>query len=157
MRDHVVPTVHEVQGHASEYREIVTAFDPVTLTSEQRASPHFAVHSEQGRYIRISIPRDADQELREDDVLVVDQDVAVIVKAAPEDLIIVGATNAFEASIAAYQLGNLHQPARFQPNAMLTPYDPMAAQVLDRLKIPYSREMTPFVGERVGAYTGHSH
>ena len=60
-------------------------------------------------------------------------------------------------AIAGFQLGNLHRPARFTDEAILTPADPMLADVLARLDIPYQERLAPFVGRRYGSFTGHRH
>ena len=59
--------------------------------------------------------------------------------------------------MAGYQLGNLHRPVRFTDGAMLTPADPMVADLLARLDIAYERKTMPFVGRRYGSHTGGHH
>ena len=59
--------------------------DEMTLTSEERASAHFSALSRDGRQVRVSLPRGS--ELQDGDVLVRDGDVAVVVRAAKEELL----------------------------------------------------------------------
>jgi urease accessory protein len=159
MSDPDSPIATTVLGNEGDFRSKVREFDEVALTAEERASPHMAVESLQGRRIRISLPRGEQHELQDGDVLLVneDQDWALVVRAADEDLFVLRPETALDWGIAGYQLGNLHRPVRFMPETMLTPYDPMVASVLNDLGIPYSRNNTPFVGRRVGSHTGHSH
>jgi urease accessory protein len=58
---------------------------------------------------------------------------------------------------ACYQLGNLHRPARFTEDGVLTPYDPMAEQILAGLDVVVRRVKQPFVGRRFGAAGAHHH
>ena len=131
------------------------ASDQLLLTSEERSSPHMVGHTEGGRTVRLSLPRGT--ELNDGDVLALDGDMAIVVTAAPEDLFVVTPRDALEWGVIGYQLGNLHRPVRFTNDMMLTPADPMVADLLNRLKIPYDRRMTPFVGRRYGSHTDHHH
>jgi urease accessory protein len=83
---------------------------------------------------------------------------AVVVRAAEEDLLLIRPkSDALEWSAACYQMGNLHRPARFLPDGILTPYDPMAAQMLSGLAVVVERVRRPFVGRRFGAAGAHHH
>lgn len=145
--------VTEVLGTIGDFKEKVTASDQLLLTSEERSSPHMVGHTEGGRTMRLSLPRGT--ELNDGDVLALDGDVAIVVTAAPEDLFVVTPKDALEWGVIGYQLGNLHRPVRFTKDTMLTPADPMVADMLNRLKIPYDKRLTPFVGRRYGSHTGH--
>lgn len=145
--------VTRVLGRIGDFKEKVTASDQLLLTSEERSSPHMVGHTEDGRTVRISLPRGT--ELNDGDVLALDGDIAIVVTAAPEDLFVVTPRDALEWAVVGYQLGNLHKPVRFTNDMMLTSVDPVVADVLNRLKIPYDRRMTPFVGRRYGSHTGH--
>ena len=144
-----------VLGTITKYKDRVRAQDPLLLNSEERASPHMLGHTEGGRDIRISMPRGT--ELNDGDVLALDCDVAIVVQAAPEELFVVSPGDAFTWGVAGYQLGNLHRPVRFTGNSMLTPADPMVADMLDRLGIAFERKKMPFVGKRYGSHTGSHH
>ena len=144
-----------VLGTIGDFKERVMASDQLLLTSEERSSPHMVGHTEGGRTVRLSLPRGT--ELNDGDVLALDGDVAIVVTAAPEDLFVVTPRDALEWGVIGYQLGNLHKPVRFTNDMMLTPADPMVADLLNRLKIPYDRRMTPFVGRRYGSHTDHHH
>lgn len=130
--------------------------DPLELTSDERASPHFASTTQSGRQIRISLPRGA--ELQDGDVLCYDDDIAIVVKAKDEDLLFLKpGADAIAWWAACYQLGNFHRPARFRDDGVLTPNDPLAAQMLQRLGIAIERINAPFVGRRFGATGAHHH
>ena len=147
--------VTEVLGTMDGFKEKVKGFDRLLLTSEERSSPHLVGHTEGGRTMRLSLPRGT--ELNDGDVIAVEGDVAIVVAATPEELFVVSPRDAVEWGVAGYQLGNLHKPVRFTHDTILTPADAAIADVLNGLKIPYDRRMTPFVGKRYGAYVGHHH
>ncbi|GLK66923.1 hypothetical protein [Hansschlegelia plantiphila] len=130
--------------------------DPLELTSEERASAHFSARTPGGRLVRVSLPRGV--ELQDGDVLLRDGEAAVVVRAAAEDLLWLRPRgNAVEWSAACYQLGNLHRPARFLEDGVLTPRDPLVTQMLHGLDIEVERVTRPFVGRRFGAAGAHHH
>jgi urease accessory protein len=147
--------VTQVLGTAAELAGQYRKEDPLPLSSEERSSPHRVGRTEAGRSLRISLPRGA--ELQDGDVLAIEDGVAIIVRAVPEPLFIVRPVDALGWGVAGFQLGNLHRPVRFTETALLTPADPMVADLLDRLAIPYERAEAPFVGRRYGSFAGHAH
>lgn len=147
--------VTEVLGTAADLAPRYRREDPLPLSSEERASPHRLGRTEGGRSVRISLPRGS--ELQDGDVLAIEGEVAVVVRAAPEQLFLVRPADALGWGVAGFQLGNLHRPVRFTDTALLTPADPMVADLLDRLAIPYERAEAPFVGRRYGSFVGHHH
>ncbi len=147
--------VTRVLGTADSLKGRFQHEDSLLLGSDERASPHLVGNTVAGRSIRISLPRES--ELNDGDVLALDGDVAVIVRAAPEELFIVRPSGALQWGIAGFQLGNLHRPVRFTDEAMLTPVDPMVGELLKRLDIPFERRTMPFVGRRYGSFSGHAH
>ncbi|WP_020188318.1 urease accessory protein UreE [Methylopila sp. 73B] len=130
--------------------------DPLDLTSEERASAHFSAVTEGGRKLRVSLRRGT--ELQDGDVLLREGDLAVAVRAAPEDLLwLRPAGNVLEWWAACYQLGNLHRPARFLRDGVLTPRDPMVRQILAGMDVQIEEVTQPFVGRRFGAAGAHHH
>jgi urease accessory protein len=132
------------------------SIDPVELTSEERASAHFVAETASGRQLRVSLPRGT--ELQDGDVLALDGDTAVVVKAKAEDLLLIKpGSDRIAWWAACYQLGNLHRPARFREDGILTLYDPMALRIIRSLGVPVERIREPFVGRRFGAAGAHHH
>ena len=105
--------------------------------------------------MRISLPRGT--EINDGDVLALDGTTAVVARAAPEALYVVRPEDAYTWGVAGYQLGNLHRPVRFTDEGMLTPADPMVADLLTRLGIAFEEQTIPFVGRRYGAHGAHHH
>ncbi len=140
-------------GKLSSLGAAVCSVDPLELTADQRARPHFRKRTAAGVEVIVSLPRGS--HLDDGDVLCLDNGVAVVVRAAPEDLLEVTPRTAREWGVVGYQLGNLHRDVRFQDECLLTPYEHSTEQVLASLGVPCSRITRSFTGARYGAYTGH--
>jgi len=147
--------VTAVLGTVESLRGRFESEDPVPLNSEERASAHLVGRSEGGRDVRISLPRGT--EINDGDVLALDGATAVVARAAPEALYVVSPEDAYAWGVAGYQLGNLHRPVRFTDEGMLTPADPMVADLLTRLGIAFEERTIPFVGRRYGALGADHH
>jgi urease accessory protein len=150
-----VPVVEAVLGNLTELDRPVEAVDELDLTAEERERAHLRARSRGNREFIISLPRGA--ELHDGDVVYVEGGVAVVVVAAAEDVLEVSPRTPREWALAAYQLGNLHRPARFLPDAILTPYDRSSAETLRALGVAAHRVKRGFVGERCRALIHHRH
>jgi urease accessory protein len=150
-----VPVVEAVLGSLTELDRPVEAVDELELTAEERDRAHLRARSRGNRELIISLPRGV--ELHDGDVVYIEDGVAIVVVAAPEDVLEVNPRTPREWAFAAYQLGNLHRPARFLPDAILTPYDRPAAETLRALGVATRRVQRGFVGERCRALTNHRH
>ena len=149
-----VPVVAAVLGNLADFDPGVDAVDELELTAEERERAHRRVRSKGNRELIISLPRG--EELQDGDVVYVDGQVAVVVVAAAEDVLEVSPRTTREWAVAAYQLGNLHRPARFIEDAILTPYDCSTDEVLRGLGVLARRVTRGLVGERSGAVM-HQH
>jgi urease accessory protein len=150
-----VPVVEAVLGNLTELDRPVEAVDELDLTAEERERAHLRARSRGNRELIISLPRG--EELHDGDVVYIEDGVAVVVAAAPEDVLEVSPRTPREWALAAYQLGNLHRPARFLPDAILTPYDRSSAETLRALGMATRRTRRGFVCERCRALTNHRH
>ena len=150
-----VPVVAAVLGKFAQLTPQAEAVDEVELTAAERERAHLRVRSRGKRELIVSLPRG--EELQDGDVIQVDNGVAVVVVAAPEDVLEASPRTTREWALAAYQLGNLHRPARFLGDLILTPYDRATAEVLRGLGVATRRATRGFVGERCRAFTDHQH
>jgi urease accessory protein len=150
-----VPVVEAVLGNLTELDRPVEAVDELDLTAEERERAHLRARSRGNRELIISLPRGV--ELHDGDVVYIEDGVTVVVVAAPEDVLEVSPRTPREWALAAYQLGNLHRPARFLPDAILTPYDRSSAETLRALGVATHRVKRGFVGERCRALRHHRH
>jgi urease accessory protein len=145
--------IESVLGNLESLGSQVKAVDPIELTADLRTRPHFRRTAASGAEVTVSLPRGVT--LEEGDVLSLTGGVAVVVRAAPEDLLEVRPRTALEWGVTAYQLGNLHRDVRFGDDCLLSPYEESTEQVLRASGVPYERVMRSFAGARYGAYTGH--
>ena len=150
-----VPVVAAILGKLAELDRPVETVDELELTTAERERAHLRVRSRGNRELIISLPRG--EELHEGDVVHVEGRVAVVVVAAPEDVLEVSPRTTREWALTAYQLGNLHHPARFLGDAILTPYDRSTDEVLLALGVATRRATRGFVGERCRAVMHHHH
>jgi urease accessory protein len=150
-----VPVVASVLGNVAELDPPIETVDQLELTAEERERAHLRARSTGNRELIISLPRG--EELHDGDVVYVEGGVAIVVVAAPEDLLEVRPRTTREWALAAYQLGNLHRPARFLPDAILTPYDRSSEEAMRALGVPARQTTCGFVGERCGALMYHQH
>lgn len=142
-----------ILGSLADLHGQYTETDVVVLTAEERLSPHGLLHSEGGRSLRVSLPRGT--ELLDGDVLAIADQVAIAVRAAPEQVLVITPPDALTWGIVGFQLGNLHRPVRFSQTALLTPADAMIAEMLERLGVPYEQCLTPFVGKQYTFQSTH--
>ena len=89
-------------------------------------------------------------------MLAIDGDVAIVVEASPEDILTISPESNLAWGIIGFNLGNLHRPVRFTETSILTPSDPLVADMYNRLGIKFERLMIPFVGQR-SDQSGHIH
>lgn len=150
-----VPVVASVLGNVAELDPLIETVDQLELTAEERERAHLRARSTGNRELIISLPRG--EELHDGDVVHIEGGVAIVVVAAAEDLLEVRPRTTSEWARAAYQLGNLHRPARFLPDAILTPYDRSSEEALRALGVPARQTTCGFVGERCGALMDHGH
>ena len=150
-----VPVVAAVLGNVAELDREIETVDQLVLTVEERERAHLRARSTGNRELIISLPRG--EELHEGDVVYIEGGVAIAVVAAPEDVLEVRPRTTREWALAAYQLGNLHRPARFLPDAILTSYDRSSEEALRALGVPTRRARRGFVGERPASFVHQHH
>ena len=138
--------IAKILGTLADLQSQYAETDVVVLTGEERLSPHGILQSAGGRSLRVSLPRGT--ELLDGDVLAIADGVAIAVKAAPEQVLVIVPGDALTWGIVGFQLGNLHRPVRFTETALLTPADTMIAEMLKRLQVPYEQRLIPFVGKQ---------
>ena len=79
-------------------------------------------------------------------------------QAAPEDLLVVTASEPLTLLQAAYHLGNRHVALEVRPDELRLLEDPVLEQMLRQRGLTLSRQVAPFLPE-AGAYStaGHHH
>jgi urease accessory protein len=126
----------------------------VTLTLAQRQKSRLRVMLDDGREAGIFLERgDA---LREGDLLVGDDGLAVRVTAAAERVSAVTCPDPLLLARACYHLGNRHVALQIEPGRLRYLHDHVLDDLLRGLGLEVTVEDLPFEPEP-GAYGGHSH
>jgi urease accessory protein len=101
--------------------------------------------------IRLKDPKD----LRDGDILFLDQHNAIIVSVTADDLLVIRPVSIKQMGEISHQLGNRHLPAQFEEDIMLVQYDYLVEELLVQLTIPYTRENRKV--KQAFRHIGHQH
>lgn len=101
--------------------------------------------------IRLKDPKD----LKDGDILFMDQHNAIIVSVTDDDLLVIRPVSIKQMGEISHQLGNRHLPAQFEEDVMLVQYDYLVEELLVQLKIPYTRENRKV--KQAFRHIGHQH
>ncbi|MEX3784450.1 urease accessory protein UreE [Paraburkholderia sp. BR14374] len=127
----------------------------LTLAFDERRKSRLAATLDNGEEIALLLPRGT--VLRDGDVLVADDGALVRVVAADEAVLVVRASDALTLTRAAYHLGNRHTPVEVGTDYLKLEYDPVLADMLERIGATLEQVSLPFHPE-AGAYGGgHKH
>jgi len=148
-------TVQKFLRHSGLSAMLLARAPVARMTFEQRRRSRQQLTLEDGETIRLIIDRG--QVLQPGDALVADDGGIIAVQAQPEQLLRVQADTAIDLARAAYHLGNRHVTLEIGADYLQLAYDPVLAQMLDRLGVHTSIVEHPFNPE-TGAYGGgHKH
>jgi urease accessory protein len=130
----------------------------VSLTYEDRYRRRGLLYADSGEEFLLDLPEAT--ELRDGNVLVLEDGRQVLVRAAPEPLAEVRASGALLARLA-WHVGNRHTPALIEADRLLIQRDHVIEDMLARLGAVVTHVEAPFTPEG-GAYGhgrthGHSH
>jgi urease accessory protein len=134
----------------------------VELDWDVRQKSRFDATDSAGRTLGVFLPRGT--AVRGGDALVAEDGSLVVVKAAPQPVLVVRHCTAhgspFDLLRAAYHLGNRHVPLELQTDRLLLEPDHVLADLLRSMHLIVSEEQTAFEPEN-GAYAalahGHGH
>lgn len=120
--------------------------ETVLLSGDQLVKRVQRLRTDHGRDIGIRLPSGA-PDLRDGDILHIDTDNAIVVRAEPTDVIVIQPTSILEMGMVAHALGNRHLPAQFfgtdseyEAEAMVVQYDHTVIQYLDSVGVAYKRQ-----------------
>lgn len=126
----------------------------VSLTWQQRQKRRIRTVTSRGRDVGILLP--AGGLLRDGDLL--GPDTALLVRAAPEPVLVIRPRNRQEMGRVAHQIGNRHIQAWIGEEEILVLEDPVLAQQLGAAGVPCRREFRALDGDPVAAPAdGHDH
>lgn len=140
--------VTEILGNANddEARYAGLHHEVVSLPVAQLAKRIQRVTTDHGRELGVRLPTDA-PELRDGDVLLVDETGAVLVRVESSDVLVIAPRTIGEALFVAHSLGNRHLPAQFFDAAsefgaevMVCQYDHTVQHFLEHHGVPFGRE-----------------
>lgn len=137
----------------------------VELDWDVRQRSRFEATDSAGRRLGVFLPRGT--VVRGGDVLVAEDGSLVVVKAAPQPVMVVracaGHGSPFDLLRAAYHLGNRHVALELQPDRLKLEPDPVLADMLRAMHLIVSEADEPFEPEGgayaagVHAHHGHTH
>lgn len=111
------------------------------------------VVTDHGREIGIRLKEQRD--LSAGDVLFMDDHNIVVIDLIPDDLLVIRPKSLKIMGDIAHKIGNRHLPAQFEGDEMLVQYDYLVEELLNELKVPYSREKKKV--KQAFRHVGHSH
>jgi len=132
----------------------------VELDWDVRQKSRFDATDSQGRALGVFLPRGS--VVRGGDVLVAEDGSMVVVKAAPQPVLVVRHCgehgSAFDLARAAYHLGNRHVALELKPDHLKLEPDHVLADMLRHMHLLVTEEQSAFEPE-AGAYAegGHGH
>ena len=127
----------------------------VELDWDTRQKSRFEATDSAGRRLGVFLPRGS--VVRGGDVLVAEDGSLVVVRAAPQPVLVVrqGPQGApIDLLRAAYNLGNRHVAVELKPDHLKFEPDHVLGEILQRLHLVVSEELAPFEPEG-GAYAAH--
>ena len=130
----------------------------IELDWDVRQKSRFDATDSAGRQVGVFLPRGT--VVRGGDVLVAEDGSLIVVKAAPQAVLVVRHCSEHGAPSdllrAAYHLGNRHVPAELTPDRLKLEPDHVLADMLRRMHLIVTEETAPFDPEG-GAYGGGAH
>ena len=128
----------------------------VELDWELRQKSRFEATDSAGRRLGVFLPRGS--VVRGGDVLVAEDGTLLVVRAAPQPVLVVrqGSAHGSPSDLmrAAYHLGNRHVAVEIKPDHLKFEPDHVLGEMLQRLHLVVGEELAPFEPEG-GAYAAH--
>ena len=109
-------------------------------------------HTRGGEPVRVLLP--SAQRLRHGDVLLEEQNRAIVVNVLPAPMVVVRPPDATSLAILALELGNLHWPTQIAVGEVIFPPSEVALDALKRLGLPWTLEDRRFEPQTLVATNG---
>lgn len=136
----IVGNIHDQPVEEGTHLELVVLEGDRLVKRIQR------VVTDHGREIGIQLPPGS-PDLRDGDVLARTDDGVVVVRAAPTDVLVIGARSILEMATVAHTLGNRHVQAQFfgpeseyGEEVVVVPYDHTLVAYLESVGAPHERQ-----------------
>lgn len=127
----------------------------VTMDRETMAKPHQKTVTEEGESVGISLPQG--ENLFPGAVIYEDDERIVYVDLVEEDGLVIYPKGSMQWARAAYNIGNMHQPAYIREDRIVAPYDEILASLMTKLDISWERMDCVIDGTRASVQAGHGH
>lgn len=145
--------IEKIVGNLKTMQPQSKHMEKVYLRSDDLVKRIQRVTTDHGNELGIRLKEQ--QDLRDGDVLYMDEKNAIVVSVLAEELLIIRPNSLQQMGEIAHQLGNRHLPAQFRHDEMIIQYDYLIEDLLKQLGISYSREMGQV--EQAFRHVGHSH
>lgn len=136
----ITRNIHEEPLPPGVHLELVTLPSPQLVKRIQR------VRTDHDREVGIRLASGA-PDLRDGDVLHLEQDNAIVVRVESTDVLVIQARSILEMAVTAHTLGNRHLQAQFfgaeseyGAEVMVVQYDHTVQAYLDDADVPYERQ-----------------
>ena len=126
--------------------------ESIVLASADLARHRQRVKTDAGREVGISLPHG--MTLKDGDVLHLDDEVAIVIRQAEEDLLRIHPRTPEEFGFMGYQVGNLHRAAMIDHHGIAVLYDKAIEALAQRHHVPCERVPGTFTPAQ---NHGHSH
>lgn len=126
----------------------------VELTWQQRQKRRIRAVTDRGREVGILLPEGG---LLQDGDLLGPGDPPLVVRAAPEPVLVIWPRTREEMGRVAHQIGNRHIQAWITEEAIVVLDDPVLSQQLQAAGVPHRREVRPLAGSPVPPPAGGHH
>lgn len=144
--------LEKVVSSAPSFEAGKRRIERIVLQSADLARHRQRVKTDAGREVGISLPHGA--LLKDGDVLHADDDLAIVVQQAEEDLLRLLPRTPEEFGLMGYQVGNLHRAAMVDSRGIAVLYDRAIEAVAHRFHVPCERVKEKFIPAHT---SGHSH
>lgn len=126
--------------------------DKVLLDHYDMAKPHQKLKTESGETIALSLPHG--ENLFAGAVLYKNDGKLIYVDLQPEDALVIYPEGNTQWAKAAFNVGNMHQPAYLYDDCIAVPYDAIIENLIKGIGVRYERSMKKLDGHRAGVVVG---
>lgn len=151
--------IERILARRGEYDQALYCPEYLDLTWQERQKRRQRVTTGAGRVVGIALPEGGG--LQDGDLLAVDGDRALIVRAAPEPVLAIVPRSRREFGLVAHQIGNRHMLAWIAEDEIVVLHDPVLEHQLIEWGVPFSAGERPLGEGRfvptAGGGHGHYH
>jgi urease accessory protein len=114
----------------------------IPMTWEDRQRTRQRIKTKSGLELGLTLPTGT--LLRPGDILHIEGNLAFIVAAREEDVLVIKPSDWREAALVAHHIGNQHKTIAIEPDGILVLYDLPLEVFFKKIKVTFRRELRPF-------------